>query len=73
MVQQSIGESVLRKEDLRFITGKGNYTDDINLPGQAYACFVRSPVAHAIINGLDISAATAADGVIAVFSGEQVA
>ncbi len=73
MVQQSIGERVLRKEDLRFITGKGSYTDDINLPGQAYACFVRSPVAHAIIKGMDISTATAADGVIAVLTGEQVA
>jgi len=73
MVQQSIGERVLRKEDLRFITGKGNYTDDINLPGQAYACFVRSPVAHASINSLDISAAAGADGVIAVLTGQQVA
>jgi carbon-monoxide dehydrogenase large subunit len=44
-----IGESVKRKEDYRFLTGKGQYTDDINLAAQTYACFVRSPHAHAKI------------------------
>ena len=43
MVETSIGKPVQRKEDLRFITGKGRYTDDINLRGQAYGFFVRSP------------------------------
>ena len=61
MVAKNIGESVLRKEDARFITGKGNYTDDINLRGQAHAFFVRASVARAMITSLDCSAAEAAD------------
>ncbi len=73
MVQQSIGERVLRKEDKRFITGKGKFTDDINIRGQAYAYFVRSPVAHAVINSIDVSAAEAAVNVVAVLTGLQVA
>ena len=73
MVAKNIGESVLRKEDARFITGKGNYTDDINLRGQAHAFFVRAPVARAMITSLDCSAAEAADGVVAVLTGAQVA
>ncbi len=73
MVQQSIGESVLRKEDQRFITGRGRYTDDINLRGQAYAAFVRAPMAHAHIRKIDVSAAMAAAEVISVLTGEQVA
>ena len=43
-----IGEAVRRKEDYRFLTGSGQYTDDINLPNQRYAVFVRSPHAHAV-------------------------
>ena len=66
MVEQSIGQSVLRKEDLRFITGKGKYTDDINLRGQTYAVFVRSPFAHAKISGVDTSQAESEQGVVAV-------
>ena len=73
MVQQSIGERVLRKEDQRFITGKGKFTDDINIRGQAYAYFVRSPVAHAVVNSIDVSAAEAAVDVVAVLTGIQVA
>ena len=73
MVAKNIGEPVLRKEDARFITGKGNYTDDINLRGQAHAFFVRAPVARAMITSLDCSAAEAADGVVAVLTGAQVA
>ena len=68
-----IGASVLRKEDRRFITGKGNYTDDINRPGQTYAYFLRSNVAHAALNGVDTSAAESAEGVIAVFTGTDLA
>ena len=49
MSATGIGAAVRRKEDHRFITGKGHYTDDINRPGQAYAYFVRSPHAHATI------------------------
>ena len=59
-----------RKEDFRFITGKGRYTDDINRPGQAYAYFVRSPHAHATIDGIDASAAPLSPGVVAVLTGD---
>ena len=73
MVDQSIGQRVLRKEDVRFITGKGQYTDDINLRGQTYGYFVRSTMARAAINGIDVSEAERAPGVIAVLTGQQLA
>ena len=73
MQENGIGASVLRKEDQRFLLGKGRYTDDINVAGQTYACFVRSPHAHAVIEGIDTSAATAAPGVVAVFTGDDLA
>ncbi len=60
MSATGIGASVRRKEDFRFITGKGHYTDDINRPGQAYAYFVRSPHAHARITRHRQDAAEAA-------------
>ena len=50
-----IGASVLRKEDRRFLTGKGRYTDDINLPGQLHAHILRSQVAHATLERVDVS------------------
>jgi len=68
-----IGHSVLRKEDARFIQGRGNYLDDINLPGQLHMAILRSPVAHARINSIDTSAAQAVTGVIAVVTGELMA
>lgn len=68
-----IGKSVKRVEDKRFITGKGNYTDDIVLPHQTYASFVRSPYAHARILSVDTSAASAMPGVVAIFTGKDVA
>ncbi len=73
MVEQSIGQSVLRKVDMRFITGRGQYTDDINLRGQAYGYFVRSPYAHADIGEIDVSTAKGMPGVITVLTGKQVA
>jgi carbon-monoxide dehydrogenase large subunit len=73
MSATGIGASVKRKEDIRFITGKGHYVDDINRPGQAHAYFVRSPHAHATINSIDLGAAKAAPGVVAVFTGEDIA
>ena len=73
MSEQTIGQSVLRKEDQRFITGPGNYTDDINLRGQAYGYFVRSPFAQATIDSVDVSAATQMEGVIAVLTGSDLA
>jgi carbon-monoxide dehydrogenase large subunit len=67
-----IGESVRRKEDYRFLTGAGQYTDDINLPNQRYAIFVRSPHAHATIRSIDTSRAEAMPGVARVFTGKDV-
>ena len=68
-----IGASVRRKEDIRFVTGKGRYTDDINRPGQAHAYFLRSPHAHATINKIDLSAALKMPGVVAIFTGDDIA
>jgi aerobic carbon-monoxide dehydrogenase large subunit len=67
-----IGQPVRRKEDLRLITGNGSYTDDINLPRQAYAVMVRSPHAHARIRGIDAAPAMAAPGVLAVLTGRDL-
>ncbi len=67
-----IGASIRRKEDPRFLTGKGRYTDDITLTGQTYAAFVRSPHANATINSIDASAALALPGVHAVLTGEDM-
>ena len=66
---QYIGQSVKRVEDQRFITGKGQYTDDITLPGMTYATFIRSPLAHANIKNIDLSAAKNAPGYVASFVG----
>ena len=73
MSATGIGASVRRKEDRRFITGTGHYTDDINRPGQAYAYFVRSPHAHATIKSIDAKAAAAMPGVLAVLTGAELA
>jgi aerobic carbon-monoxide dehydrogenase large subunit len=73
MSATGIGASVKRKEDIRFITGKGRYVDDVNRPGQAHAYFLRSPHAHATIDGIDASAALNAPGVVAVFTGDDIA
>jgi aerobic carbon-monoxide dehydrogenase large subunit len=69
MSATGIGASVKRKEDIRFITGKGHYVDDFNHPGQAYAYFVRSPHAHATIDKIDASDALKSKGVVAVLTG----
>jgi carbon-monoxide dehydrogenase large subunit len=73
MTATGIGASVRRKEDQRFITGTGQYTDDINRPGQAFAHFLRSPHAHATIKSIDASAAKGAPGVLAVLTGDDLA
>lgn len=67
-----IGESVKRVEDQRFITGGGRYTDDIVLPGMCFAAVVRSPHAHAEIRGIDTTTARAAEGVVGVFTGQDI-
>ncbi|MFM1925439.1 MAG: hypothetical protein RIT44_1245 [Pseudomonadota bacterium] len=68
-----IGESLRRKEDYRFLTGAGQYTDDIVLANMAQCYFVRSPHAHAKIRSIDKSAAMAAPGVIGILDGQDVA
>ena len=71
-VNTGIGASVKRVEDQRFLTGKGNYTDDINRPDQTYAYMLRSPHAHAKIVTIDSSAAQTSEGVVAIFTGEDM-
>ncbi|MEM7368070.1 MAG: molybdopterin cofactor-binding domain-containing protein [Bacteroidota bacterium] len=68
-----IGKSIKRVEDKRFITGKGRYTDDIVLPGMVYAQIVRSPYAHAKIVSIDKSSVESMEGVVAVYTGQDVA
>src|SRR5712692_7984578 len=68
-----IGTEVLRKEDPELITGQARYTEDITVPGMLWMEVVRSPFAHARINGVDLSAAREAPGVVAVFSGQDLA
>jgi carbon-monoxide dehydrogenase large subunit len=67
-----IGAAVRRKEDKRFLTGKGTYTDDINRPGQLQAYLLRSPHAHAEIVRIDTTKARPATGVAAVFTGADL-
>ena len=66
-----IGASSKRREDVRFLTGAGNYTDDINVAGQAHVYFLRSDIAHGRINSIDTSAAEAMPGVVRVFTGKD--
>ncbi|AKJ70218.1 carbon-monoxide dehydrogenase [Pandoraea thiooxydans] len=67
-----IGQAVRRKEDYRFLTGAGQYTDDVQMDGQTYAYFVRSPYAHARIRGYRLDAARQAPGVVGIFTGEDI-
>ena len=69
----AMGQSVSRLEDPRLIQGLGRYSDDVNLPSQAYAVVVRSPHAHARIRGIDPAAALRAPGVLAVLTGAELA
>ena len=68
-----IGARVQRKEDYRFLTGAGQYTDDVTLPRQTHAAFVRTPHAHARIKAVHIAKAKSAPGVLAVYTGEDIA
>jgi len=68
-----IGARIERKEDYRFLTGAGQYTDDVTLPHQTYAAFVRSPHAHAKIKSIKADKAKKAPGVLAIYTGEDVA
>ena len=73
MSKYGIGQPVLRFEDPRLLRGQGRYINDVNLPGQAYAVFVRSPHAHAKIKSIDVEEAKKAPGVVAVLTGHDVA
>ena len=73
MSATGIGAAVRRKEDLRFVTGKGQYTDDVSRPGQTHIYFIRSPHAHARLKGIDTKAAAAMPGVVAVATGADFA
>ena len=70
---RGIGHSVKRKEDDRLIRGRGNFIDDVKLPGMLHMAILRSPFAHAAIKGIDTSRASALPGVIAVVTGELMA
>src|SRR3989442_9512977 len=70
--ERLFGKSIKRREDPRFITGRGQYVDDVKLPGMTYAAFVRSPHAHARIKRIDVSLAKAHPGVLAVFTGKDM-
>ena len=68
----AVGQPVVRNEDLKLLKGQGSYTDDVNLPGQAYLAMVRSTHAHGVIKGIDAGAARAMPGVLAVYTGEDL-
>ena len=72
MASSLIGSRVERKEDKRFLTGKGRYTSDINLPNQTYAYFIRSPHARAKIVKIDCSKAIKSPGVVEIFTGDDL-
>src|SRR5579864_4070210 len=67
-----VGQPVRRTEDIRFVTGQGQYTDDLRFPSEAHVAFHRSPHGHARIRSVDISAALSAPGVVAVLTQEGV-
>src|SRR6266849_11148534 len=69
---EGIGASVVRKEDRRFITGKGRYVDDVKLVGLTHADFIRSPHAHAKVKRIDSSAALKMPGVVGVLTGQEI-
>jgi aerobic carbon-monoxide dehydrogenase large subunit len=71
-VASVIGQSVLRKEDARFLTGTGQYTDDVSMPRQTHAYFLRSPHAHAAIPSIDVVKAKALPGVVDIFTGADL-
>ena len=73
MSNSPIGKPLQRREDYRFLTGAGQYTDDVVLPGQTFGYFLRSPHAHARIKSIDTSKAAKAAGVVQIFTGADLA
>src|SRR5437660_1038951 len=72
IAERFVGSSVKRVEDRRILTGRGTYVDDVKLPGMLHAVFLRSPMAHARLLSIDVSAARALRGVAAVYTGEAM-
>ena len=72
MMKYGIGQPVTRSEDPKLLRGEGNYTDDVNLDGQAYGVMVRSPYAHGTLNGIDTAEASAVPGVISILTGADL-
>ena len=72
-IERPFGARIRRKEDPRFLTGRGQYTDDVRIPGTLHAAFVRSPHAHAQIRAIDLDAARTYPGVVAVYTGKDLA
>src|SRR5262245_17613079 len=70
--ERLFGKAIKRREDPRFITGRGQYVDDVKLPGTVYAAFVRSPHAHARIKGVNATKAKSMPGVVAIYTGQDV-
>ena len=68
-----VGQPFRRVEDMRFITGTGRFTDDFRYEGELYAAVVRAPVAHGILNGVDATMAREMDGVLAVYTADELA
>src|SRR5512146_604977 len=68
----SIGQPVRRTEDPKLLRGEGSYSDDVNLAGQVYAAIVRSPYAHGVIRGIDMTTAKGMPGVLGVFTGKDL-
>src|SRR5918998_6044344 len=73
LMKFGIGQPVPRMEDPKLLRGEGRYTDDLNLPAQAYAVIVRSPYAHGLINGIDTAAAREMPGVLGVYTAADLA
>ena len=72
VAERYTGASIKRSEDPRILTGAGRYVDDIKLPGMLHAAFVRSPLAHGRVLSVDVSAARALPGVVAVLTGAEL-
>ena len=68
LMKFGVGQPVPRLEDPTLLSGRGRYTDDVNLAGQAFAVMVRSPVAHGVLKGIDTTAARAMPGVLAIYT-----
>src|SRR3989304_4557821 len=72
MTTRYFGERIKRNEDPRLLTGQGLYVDDVNLPNMLHVAFVRSPYAHAKINNIDVSQALQREGVVAIYSADDL-